>query len=64
MTFDLARAAGPYAKGVNKVPLRAYRRYEDDFAELAAAVHGERPLRASLGDELAVAETLFRICDP
>ncbi len=64
LTLDLAQAAGPYAKGVNKVPLRTYRRYEDDFAELAAAVRGERPLRATLDDELAVAETLFRICAP
>lgn len=64
LTLELTQAAGPYAKGVSKVSLPPYRRYEGDFAELAAAVRGERPLRASLDDELAVAETLFRICAP
>ena len=64
LVFDLNEAAGPYARGKQTVRLPEYRRYEGDFAELAAAVRGERPLRASLDDELAVAETLFRICAP
>ena len=52
--------AGPYAKGAQNVPLPAYQRYVDDFRELAAAVRGERPLTASLDEELLVAETILR----
>lgn len=60
LTLDLTQPVGPYAKGAQQVPLPAYRRYEADFAELAAAVRGERPLTATLDDELAVAETVLR----
>jgi predicted dehydrogenase len=61
LVFDLAKPAGPYAKGVQKVPLPAYQRYEGDLAELAAAVRGECPLSVSLDEELLVAETLFKV---
>ncbi len=60
LVLDIAKAAGPYAKGAQKVALPAYQRYEGDLAELAAAVRGERPLSVSLDDELLVAETLFK----
>ncbi len=60
LTFDLTAAAGPYKKGAQDVPLPPYKRYVDDFAELAAAVRGEKPLTASLDDELLVAETVLR----
>lgn len=60
LTLDLVRAAGPYARGPQPVPMPAYRRYEGDFAELAAAVRGERPLTASLDEEWLVLETLLR----
>ena len=46
-----------------KVTLPTYQRYEADFAELAAAVRGERPLSVSLDDELLVAETVLRVSD-
>lgn len=61
LTIDLAKPAGPYKKGEQKVPLPAYQRYEGDFIELAAAVRGERPLCVSLDDELIVAETVLRV---
>ncbi len=62
LILDLAAPAGPYARGRQVVPLPPYRRHEDDLAELAAAVRGERPLTVDLDTELRVAETLFRIC--
>jgi predicted dehydrogenase len=63
LTLDLVAAAGPYQKGVQSVPMPAYQRYEGDFAELAAAVRGEKPLTASLDEELLVAEAVLRACD-
>ncbi len=60
LTLDLAKSAGPYKKGTQKVPLPAYQRYEGDFTELAAAVRGERALSVSLEEELLVAETVLR----
>ena len=61
LTINLAKPAGPYKKGSQQVPMPAYQRYEADFAELAAAVRGERPLAVSLDDELVVAETVLRV---
>ena len=63
LTLELAEAAGPYNQGAQKIPLPAYRRYEADFAELAAAVRGEKPLSVSLDEELLVAETVLRVAD-
>ena len=63
LTLDLATAAGPYQKGSQKVPMPAYRRYEADFIELAAAVRGERALTVTLDEELLVQETLLRVSD-
>lgn len=60
LTFDLGVAAGPYKKGPQEIPLPAYRRYVDDFIELAAAVRGEKRLSVSLEEELLVAETVLR----
>lgn len=60
LAINLAQPAGPYKKGEQKVPLPAYQRYEGDFAELAAAARGERPLSVSLDEELLVAETVLR----
>lgn len=63
LTVDLLTAAGPYAKGGQKVPLPDYQRYVDDFKELAAAVRGETALTASLDEELLVAETVLRVSE-
>jgi len=59
LTIDLAKAAGPYKKGLQTIPLPAYTRYVGDLADLAAAVRGERPLAVSLTDELLVHQTLL-----
>ena len=61
LTMDLARPAGPYKQGAQQIPLPAYERYQADFAELAAAVRGDRPLSVSLDEELLVAETVLRV---
>lgn len=63
LTLDLAKAAGPYKAGVQEVTLPAYRRYVDEFVELAAALRGGRPLPVSMDDELAIQETLLRACE-
>jgi predicted dehydrogenase len=59
LTFELAQPAGPHPKGTHRIPLPAYRRYVGDFAELAAAVRGERPLSVPLDQEQLVAETVL-----
>lgn len=60
LTMDFVQAVGPYAKGLQSVPMPAYERYVGDFEELAAAVRGERALTASLDEELVVAEAVLR----
>jgi predicted dehydrogenase len=61
LTLDLVKAAGPYKQGTQRIPMPAYQRYAADFAELAAAVRGERALPVSLDEELMVAETLLQV---
>lgn len=63
LSLDLAKPAGPYVKGTQKIQLPAYQRYVGDFIELAAAVRGERALTASLDEELLVGETVLRASD-
>lgn len=60
LTIDLEQPAGPYGKGVQKVPLPKYRRYVDDFVELAAAVRGETKLPVAPEEDLLVHEVLLR----
>ena len=62
LSIELVSAAGPYKKGTQTVPMPPYARYEADFIELAAAVRGERKLSVSLEEELAVQETLLKVC--
>lgn len=62
LKMELARAAGPYQRGSQTIPL-PYRRYEADFVELAAAVRGERVLSVSLDEELVIQETLLKASD-
>jgi hypothetical protein len=61
-TFNLTDAAGPYKKGPQEISFPAYKRYVDDFTELAAAVRGEQLLTVSLDGELLVVETGLRAC--
>lgn len=55
----LDKAAGPYQAGIQQVPMPTYRRYVDDMIELAAAVRGEKKLRVTADEDLAVHETLL-----
>lgn len=59
LEVDLARPAGPYRAGRQKVDLPPYERYVGDIAALARAVRGERPLEVTPALELAVHETLL-----
>lgn len=63
LQIDLANAAGPYTSGKQMVRMPDYRRYVGDFAELAAAVSGRRPLSVALDEELLVQETVIRACE-
>jgi predicted dehydrogenase len=59
LEVDLAKAAGPYAKGPKAVELPKYERYVGDLAELAAAVRGERPIAVTEREDLIVQEALI-----
>jgi len=60
LTVDLERPAGPYEKGIQKLPLPKYERYVDDMAEFAAALRGETRLRTTYDEDLMVHEALLR----
>jgi len=62
LTIDLAKATGPYRAGTQTVELPQYPRYVRDFADLAAAVRGEKSLPVSLDQELLVHEWLLKAC--
>ncbi len=59
LSVNLSSAAGPYQAGAQTQRF-SYTRYVDDFAELAAAVRGERDLRVTPEEDLLVEETLLR----
>lgn len=63
LTIELAKPAGPYRKGTQKVRLPDYQRYKADFTELAAAVRGEKALSVSLDEELMIHETLMLVTE-
>ena len=60
VTIDLAKPAGPYQAGKQQVAMPAYKRYVDDFIELAAAIRGEAQLRVTYEENLLVQEVLLR----
>ena len=59
-TVDLVKAAGPYKAAPQQIPLPPYKRFEDDFIDLAGAVRKEHPLKTSFDDDLKVQSTLLR----
>jgi len=59
LELDLAKEAGPYKAGMNKLDWPKWERFAGDFAELAAAVRGKAQLCATPEDDLAVQETLL-----
>jgi predicted dehydrogenase len=62
LTLDLAKAAGPYRAGVQKIELPPYRRYADEFVELASCLREGKPLSTSPETERHVQETLLQAC--
>ena len=62
LKIELAKAAGPYQKGQQTVPLPTYRRFVDDFVDLAGAVRGKHKLKITAEQDLLVEETLLRCC--
>jgi len=58
--LDLTKPAGPYPAGAQKIALPEYRRFVDDFADLAAAVRGARKLRVSFQEDLMVEQALLQ----
>ncbi len=60
VTIDLAQPAGPYKAGKQQIAVGPYKRYVDDFIELAAAIRGEAKLSVSLEENLLVQECLLR----
>jgi predicted dehydrogenase len=59
LELDLAKEAGPYKAGMNKLNWPKWERFAGDFTELAAAVRGQAQLCATPEDDLAVQETLL-----
>lgn len=59
LEIDLAKPAGRYRAGRQKVELPPYERYVGDVAALARAVRGDRPLDTTVETELAVHEALL-----
>ena len=60
LEMDLSKPAGPYPAGPHRVKLPRYERYVQDFAELAAAVRGERSLCVTPAEDLVVQEALLK----
>lgn len=60
--LDLADAAGPYRRGPQEVPQPAYRRYVEEFIDLARVLRDGGPLPVSLDQERTIQETLLRAC--
>ena len=52
LQIDLVKPAGPYQSKSQQVSLPAYRRYVDDFVELATAIRSRKPLSVSSNQEL------------
>jgi predicted dehydrogenase len=62
LTLDLAKAAGPYRKGVQTVALPKYERYAPELAGLADAVRSGRALAVTPETDLLVQQWLLRAC--
>ncbi|GDY23260.1 hypothetical protein LBMAG56_46070 [Verrucomicrobiota bacterium] len=62
LTMDLAAAAGPYPKGNQVLQFPPYRRYEPEFAELAACVRTGRPLAVTPAEDALVHEAVLKAC--
>src|SRR5262249_43463457 len=63
LRIDLAKPAGPYKAGKQQISLPEYRRYVDDFVELARCIRENKPLSTTPSQELAIQDTLLRACE-
>lgn len=63
LTIDLGKAAGPYAAGRNEVKLPPYRRYVDEFSELATSIREDKALPFSIELDVNVHDALLRACE-
>lgn len=62
LVIDLAKPAGPYRAGAQKIDLPRYERYTDEFVALAAAIRNNQPLAVTPEEDFVVHETLLRAC--
>jgi predicted dehydrogenase len=60
LELELAEEAGPYKAGRQSVPLAPFRRYVDEFAELARCIQEGTELGVAPEDEWLVHETVLR----
>lgn len=60
VVVDLAKPAGPYKAGSQSVSMPPYKRYVDDFIELAGAIRGSAKLRVTPDENLLVQEVVLR----
>lgn len=63
LTIDLGKAAGPYAAGKNEVKLPPYRRYVEEFHDLASAIREDKALPFPIELEINVHDALLRACE-
>lgn len=62
LDLDLAKAAGPYTAGRNKISLPQHERYVGDFIELAQVISGKARPAVTLQEEVLVQEVLLEVC--
>lgn len=60
LTVELAKDAGPYKKGSQVINYPPYKRYVNEFAELAECVRSGKPLGVTPDEDELVQETLLK----
>ena len=60
MRLTLDRARGGFGKGTQDVPMPKYVRYDDDFADLAKIIRGEKAADFPPAHDIAVQEAVLR----
>ena len=62
-TLYLDRSRGNYQRGTHSVQLEGGRSYVPEFEDLAKIIRGEKKLSWTPQHDLAVQETLLRVCE-
>jgi predicted dehydrogenase len=60
---SFSKKRGKYKAGTQEVKFPPFARYQDDAAEMAAVIRGEKPSDFSRQHDLAVQTTLLKACD-